>query len=138
MTGKRVRGVLLDEFVAVIGWSREHAIKALRGGGPQDLPTCDGQPCGKRMKDTLPLWTDHLSCPDEVHSKLSLFRAAGIARLEPRNGLLTEWSLFKNLFCVTMKQESKGREGAVWSGSNRRRIPLKCGPGAERPARFQR
>lgn len=32
--------------------------------------------------------------------------------LEALNELLSEWSLFKNLFCVTMKQESKRREGS--------------------------
>lgn len=51
---------------------------------------------------------------NHTHARLLL----GYERFEhaelvgPLNELLTEWSLWKNLFCVTMKQESKRREGS--------------------------
>lgn len=81
-TGKRARSRLLDEFCAVSGYGRKHAIKVLRGQkrsgkgpGRGGAPTVYGeevvavlkhcwlqmeQPCGKRMTGMLPLWLAHL------------------------------------------------------------------------------
>lgn len=103
MTGKMARGVLLDEFVEVTGWDRKHANKVLLGkrrrkgrrgkrGAPirygsdlaEALKTCwlaMEQPCGKRMKDMLPLWARHLDCPEQIRVGLCRISAASIDRL---------------------------------------------------------
>jgi hypothetical protein len=82
LTGKRARSRLLDDFCAVSGYGRKHAIKVLRGQkrsgkgpGRGGAPTLYGeevgavlkhcwlhmeQPCGKRMAGMLPLWLAHL------------------------------------------------------------------------------
>ena len=39
------------------------------------------QPCGKRMKDMLPLWVRHLDCPEAVKVQLREISAASIDRL---------------------------------------------------------
>jgi hypothetical protein len=39
------------------------------------------QPCGKRMKDMLPLRSKHLDCPDEIVAQLEAISAASIDRL---------------------------------------------------------
>lgn len=103
MTGKKARSRLLDEFVEVTGWDRKHANKVLLGkcrskgrrgkrGAPirygkdlaEALKTCwlaMEQPCGKRMKDMLPLWARHLDCPEETRVELCRISAASIDRL---------------------------------------------------------
>lgn len=82
LTGKRARSRLLDDFCAVSGYGRKHAIKVLRGQkrggkgpGRGGAPKLYGeevgavlkhcwlhmeQPCGKRMAGMLPLWLVHL------------------------------------------------------------------------------
>jgi hypothetical protein len=94
---------LLDEFVEITGWDRKHANKVLLGsrrrkgrrgkrGAPRRygselgkaLKTCwlaMEQPCGKRMKDMLPVWVRHLDCPEEVRLQLTRISAASIDRL---------------------------------------------------------
>lgn len=103
LTGRKARGRLLDEFVEVTGWDRKHANKVLLGkrrckgrrgkrGAPRKyggelteaLKTCwlaMEQPCGKRMKDMLPLWAEHLDCPEETRGQLTGISAASIDRL---------------------------------------------------------
>lgn len=104
MTGKLARGKLLDEFSEVTGWERKHANKVLlcrrrktkgrRGkrGAPRKygpdilgaLKTCwlaMEQPCGKRMKDMLPLWSRHLDCAGKTRNQLDKISAASIDRL---------------------------------------------------------
>ena len=103
MTGRRARGKLLDEFVEVTGWERKHANKVLLGmrrrrgrrgkrGAPKryDTDTRDAlkscwlsmdQPCGKRMKDMLPLWSRHLDCSLETRGQLDQISAASIDRM---------------------------------------------------------
>jgi len=71
---------MIDEVSDALRWSRKHAIKALNGraslgagaGKRGSKPTCgeaekavivgiwksSEQPCGKRLKETLPLWID--------------------------------------------------------------------------------
>ena len=39
------------------------------------------QPCGKRMKDMLPLWARHLDCREETRVELCRISAASIDRL---------------------------------------------------------
>jgi hypothetical protein len=103
MTGKRAKSKLLDEFSEVAGWNRKHANKVLLGikrpskgrrgkrGAPpryeasilEPLKTCwlaMEQPCGKRMKDMLPIWLPHLECTPEQGSQLSKISAATIDR----------------------------------------------------------
>lgn len=103
LTGRKARGKLLDEFVEITGWDRKHANKVLLGkrrskgrrgkrGAPRRygsdllaaLKTCwlaMEQPCGKRMKDMLPLWAAHLDCPEETRVQLASISAASIDRL---------------------------------------------------------
>ena len=103
MTGRKARGKLLDELVEITGWDRKHANKVLLGkrrrkgrrgkrGAPlrygndftAALKTCwlaMEQPCGKRMKDMLPLWAGHLDCPEEIRLQLTRISAASIDRL---------------------------------------------------------
>jgi hypothetical protein len=103
LRGRKARGKLLDEFVEITGWDRKHANKVLLGtrrrkgrrgkrGAPRRygselgkaLKTCwlaMEQPCGKRMKDMLPLWVMHLDCPEEIRVQLAGISAASIDRL---------------------------------------------------------
>ena len=102
MTGRRAKTKLLDEFVEVTGWERKHANKVIlgqkrksgtkgkRGAPPQynesaieSLKSCwlvMDQPCGKRMKDMLPLWVPYLEVSDEVQQQLKTISAASIDR----------------------------------------------------------
>ena len=85
MTGRRAKGILLDEYIANTGFERKYAIKVLGGsrrkapgrsqrGKKAKFQPCVGkaletlwwamdQPCGKRMRDMIPLWLDHLKGP---------------------------------------------------------------------------
>ncbi len=103
LTGRKARGRLLDEFIQITGWDRKHANKVLLGtrrqkgsrgkrGAPKKygeevvaaLKTCwlaMEQPCGKRMKDMLPLWAGHLDCGEAVRGQLRGIGAASIDRL---------------------------------------------------------
>jgi hypothetical protein len=103
MTGKRGRGRLLDELVEMTGWDRKHANKVLLGKrrvkgrrGKRGAPTRYGkkltealkqcwlamdQPCGKRMKGMLGLWSRHLDCCEQVRIQLTKVSAASIDRL---------------------------------------------------------
>ena len=82
MTGRQAKGKLLDEYIAVSGYERKYAIKVLGGtrrktlGKSQRGKKCKftpavgkalktlwwamEQPCGKRMRDMIPLWIDDL------------------------------------------------------------------------------
>lgn len=104
MRGKRARSQLLTEFANVTGWERKHANKVLLGkrrksggrqgkrGAPekygeelaQALKQCwfaMEQPCGKRMKDMLPLWVEHLDAQTGIKEELNRISAASIDRL---------------------------------------------------------
>ncbi len=83
MTGRKAKSKLLDEFVKITGWDRKHANKVILGikrksgpkgkrGAPKIYGNslievlkkcwlCMDQPCGKRMKDTLPIWVEFLN-----------------------------------------------------------------------------
>lgn len=102
MTGKAARSRLLDEYVAVTGFERKYAIKVLGGsrraagasrrrGAPKryDAATVDRlrelwlvmeQPCGKRMKDMLPLWLGHGGDKPALKKRLLAMSAATIDR----------------------------------------------------------
>lgn len=103
MTDRKARGKLLGELVGITGCDRKYANKVLLGKrrhkgrrGKQGAPARYGnhltealkacwlameQPCGKRMKDMLPLWAGHLECPEEIRIQLSRISAASIDRL---------------------------------------------------------
>lgn len=103
MTGRRAKTKLLNEFVTVTGWDRKHANKVILGlkrktgskgqrGAPKQyeqvtveaLKKCwlvMDQPCGKRMKDALPLWTPHLNIATKNRQQLEAISAASIDRL---------------------------------------------------------
>lgn len=101
LTGKQARSRLIDEYVAVTGFERKYAIKVLRGtrrrggGGRRGARKRYGeevdealkrlwlamdQPCGKRMKDMLPLWLDHGEDPAGLREQLLGMGAATIDR----------------------------------------------------------
>ena len=102
MTGRKARSVLIEELIAMTGWSRKHANKVLLGkkrkrgtkgkrGAPKSYPTelieqlkacwfAMDQPCGKRMKDMMSLWVEHLSCSEEERAKLIKMSAASMDR----------------------------------------------------------
>lgn len=103
MTGRRARSKMLDEFIAVTGWERKHANKVLLGhkrksgtrgqrGAPKqyEQATIDtlkhcwlwmDQPCGKRMKDMLPIWLGSLKATRKTKQQLKAISAATIDRL---------------------------------------------------------
>ena len=82
MIGRQAKGKLLDEYTAVTGFERKYATKVLGGtrrkgsgtsqrGKKRKFSPAVGralktlwwameQPCGKRMRDMIPLWIDHL------------------------------------------------------------------------------
>jgi hypothetical protein len=102
MTGKSARTRLIDEYVAVTGYERKYAIKILRGtrrregagrrrGSPKRYDEATDrslrrlwlvmdQPCGKRMKDMLPLWLDHSGEKPAMRKRLLAMGAATIDR----------------------------------------------------------
>ncbi len=103
MTGRRARSKMLDEFIAVTEWERKHANKVLLGhkrklgsrglrGAPKQYqqPVIDtlkhcwlwmDQPCGKRMKDMLPIWLSYLKTTRKTREQLKVISAATIDRL---------------------------------------------------------
>ena len=104
MTGKQARSVLLDEFIAVTNFERKYAIKVLgkkrrklsKTRIPGRKPTYSSatkrvlkalwlvmdQPCGKRMKDMLPIWMKHRKRLKETTRKeLLTMRVATIDRI---------------------------------------------------------
>lgn len=102
MTGKAARSRLLDEYVAVTGFERKYAIKVFGGsrrlvgasrrrGAPKrydgaavdrlrELWLVMEQPCGKRMKDMLPLWLGHGGGKPAMRKRLLAMSAATIDR----------------------------------------------------------
>jgi hypothetical protein len=102
MTGRKARSKLLDEFIEITAWDRKHANKVLLGArrrqgqrGKRGAPCIYGsdllaglktcwlameQPCGKRMKDMLPVWIKHLDCAEQIGVQLAQIRAASIDR----------------------------------------------------------
>lgn len=103
MTGRKAKTKLLDEFITITGWERKYANKVLLGikrksgtrgkrGAPQkykqalidSLKHCwlwMDQPCGKRMKDMLPIWLDYLTTDKQTKQQLRSISAASIDRL---------------------------------------------------------
>jgi len=108
-TGRRARGLLIDEVCEVCGYERKYAIKVLSGvrngalgrrrGGPRRFyqPGTDTgvlkriwltaeQPCGKRLKAMLALWLPHYegqygALGKEQRNRLLKISAATIDRL---------------------------------------------------------
>lgn len=105
---KTARSVILDEFVAVTGFHRKHAIRVLNGGQELRPSTRSARPtlydeavrqslvvlreasdriCGKRLKPLIPLLIEslerhgHLNLDSVVRSKLLKVSAATIDRL---------------------------------------------------------
>jgi hypothetical protein len=103
MTGRKAKSKLLDEFVKSTEWDRKHANKVLLGikrksgtkgnrGAPKTYSDslimvlkecwlCMDQPCGKRMKDTLPIWVEFLKASKVNKDQLKSISAATIDRL---------------------------------------------------------
>ena len=121
MTGRQARGKILDEYIEVTGFERKYAIKVLGGtrrktteksqrGKKAKFKPAAGkvleelwwamdQPCGKRMRDMIPLWLDHFKrihkstregvlkmSPATIDRWLAPLKAAGgKKRLPPRS-----------------------------------------------------
>ena len=121
MTGRQARGKILDEYIEVTGFERKYAIKVLGGtrrktteksqrGKKAKFKPAAGkvleelwwamdQPCGKRMRDMIPLWLDHFKrihkgtregvlkmSPSTIDRWLAPLKAAGgKKRLPPRS-----------------------------------------------------
>ncbi len=103
MTGRKAKTKLLNEYILITGWERKHANKVLLGkkrksgtrgqrGRPKQyhqssidsLKHCwlsMDQPCGKRMKDMLPIWIEYLPSDAKAKLQLSMISAATIDRL---------------------------------------------------------
>lgn len=105
--GRRYKSRLIEELVAVCGYSRKHAIKVLkRRGGPRVLKRSGPKPtyqeevravlkriwfesdqlCGKRLKAALPEWLPHYekeygAVAEALKEKLQAISAATIDRL---------------------------------------------------------
>jgi hypothetical protein len=102
MKGRKAKSKLLDEFVKMTGWERKHANKVILGhkrksgsqgkrGAPKQYNDsvievlkncwlCMDQPCGKRMKDMLPIWVEYLQLPKDNKEQLNSISAATIDR----------------------------------------------------------
>lgn len=87
MTGRKARGKILDEYIGVTGFERKYAIKVLGrtrrkssaksqrgkkakykpavGKALEELWWAMDQPCGKRMRDMIPLWLDDFKGVDQ-------------------------------------------------------------------------
>ena len=118
--GREHKGRILDEFCAVCGYHRKSALRRLRQGPrprpkrrPGPKPIYDRarllgplktlwlsaeQPCGKRLKEAIPLWLPHLKkgMSAEVRRQLLALSPATLDRLlaplrtrHPRRGLGT-------------------------------------------------
>ena len=145
--GRRYKSRLIEELMAVCGYSRKHAIKVLkRRGGPRALKRSGPKPiyqeevrmvlqrlwfasdqlCGKRLKAALPHWLPHYereygALSKTVQNKLFTISAATIDRLlEP----------------VRAKTRTKGRGGTKPGRWLKNQIPLKTDQWDERRPGF--
>ena len=145
------RSAMIDEVSDTLGWDRKHTLKALnrqvsqakkarrRGSKPTHGPAEQSvivaiwrhreQPCGKRLKQTLPLWIDSYQAR---HGPLEAITRAKILSDSPRT-----------LDRITAHHRSagRGRLGRKTSrASNRIKkfVPIRCGPQAfDEPGWFE-
>jgi hypothetical protein len=142
--GRRYKSRLIEELVAVCGYSRKHAIKLLkRRGAPRVLKRsgpkstyqqgelravlkrvwfASDQLCGKRLKAALPQWLPHYekeyaALSELLKEKLEAISAATIDRL---------------LRAVRAKARPKGRGGTKPGRWLKNQIPLQSGQWDER------
>lgn len=136
------KSLLIDEMSDTMGWTRKHTIKALNGKvtlGKKALkrgskPRCNDseqaviiviwkhseQPCGVRLKETLPLWLDSY---EKHHGKLSKSSRTKILSLSGRS-----LDRITAAHRATGEARWKGRKTGRTSHRLKTLIPIQCGP----------
>ncbi len=135
------KGVMIDEVSDALGWERKHTIKALNGkvslgqgvrkrGSKAtyteeekavivELWKRSEQPCGKRLKPTIPLW---LGSYEHHHGKLSEQTRAKVLQCSPRQ---------LDRITAPHKLDGAGRYGRSCGRTSHRlksTIAVRCGP----------
>lgn len=145
--GRRYRSGLIEELIAVCGYSRKHAIKLLnRRGRPRVLKRSGPKPiyqeevravlkriwfssdqlCSKRLKAALPEWLPHY---EKEYGALSL-------GLKEKLGAISAASIDRLLAPVRAKARPKGRGGTKPGRWLKNQIPLQTEQWDERRAGF--
>jgi hypothetical protein len=145
--GRRYKSRLIEELVAVCGYSRKHAIKLLkRRRGPRVLKRSGPKPiyqdevravlkrvwfasdqlCGKRLKAALPQWLPHY---EKEYGALGEW-------LKARLGAISAASIDRVLAPVRAKARPKGRGGTKPGRWLKNQIPLQTDQWDERRAGF--
>jgi hypothetical protein len=137
------KSAMIDEVSDTLGWERKHAIKALNGRvshgkqakrrgskptyGPAEQSVIvaiwkgSEQPCGTRLKQTLPLW---LASYEARHGAIATAARARILGYSPRT---------LDRITAPHRMDGSGRIGRkTGRASNRIKkfVPIRCGPQA--------
>jgi len=137
--------VMIDEVSEVMGWDRKHTIKALNrrvNQGPKarkrgskaryeerecriivEIWKASEQPCGLRLKATLPLWLESYSAH---HGAIALEVQERILRCSART--LERITAAHRIICGDVK--SRGRKTGRASNRIKKFVPIRCGPQA--------
>ena len=141
---------MIDEVSDVFGWDRKHTIKTLNGkvnlgskakkrGTPAiygeaeqvvivELWKLSEQPCGKRLKATLPVW---INSYEKHYGALTPVVKAKVLKCSPRQ-------LDRITAPHKLHSNRKGRETGRTSHRLKKLIPIKCGPqDIEQPGYFE-
>ncbi len=139
------KGAMISELSEVMGWDRKHTIKALNGKVSQgkkakkrgskarcsedehriivEIWKASEQPCGLRLKATLPLWMEsyqahHGSIEEEGKKRILSCSARTLERI----------TLVHRISSVDGK--SRGRKTGRASNRIKKFVPIRCGPQA--------
>jgi hypothetical protein len=145
--GRQYKSRLIEELIAVCGYSRKHAIKLLNRRGrprllkssgpkaiyPQELCVvlkriwfASDQLCGKRLKAALPEWLPHY---EKEHGALS-------GMLKEKLGAISAATIDRLLAPVRAKARPKGRGGTKPGRWLKNQIPLQTDQWDERRPGF--
>lgn len=136
------RSAMIDEIIDAFGWDRKHAIKALngkvtlgnraekRGSKPKhgqeeraiivQIWKWSEQPCGVRLKETLPLWLSSYERREgEIEATMRQRLLGSSARTLDR---ITEPHR------ATSESRWKGRKTGRASNRIKKFVPVRCGP----------
>ena len=145
------RSAMIDEVSDTLGWDRKHTIKALNrqvthgkkakrrgskpGYGPAEQSVIvaiwkhSEQPCGTRLKQTLPLWMDsyqarHGSLEATIHEKILSYSPRTLDRITAPHRSAGSGRL--------------GRKTGRASNRIKKFVPIRCGPQAfDEPGWFE-
>lgn len=136
------KSAMIDEDSDALGWNRKHTIKALngkvslgeqskkRGSKPShgeaeqkiivDIWKSSEQPCGLRLKETLPLWMSsyelrHGEIQSEVRTRVLAYSPRTLDRITRPHRLAGEG-------------KRQGRKSGRASNRIKKFIPIRCGP----------